>query len=199
MRRFTTLIGTLVLVVAACSGSASPTATPGPATATPVAATPAANPATPAPTATPAAISATVTFDGQACTYAGPAVIPRGTTVTFTLVNTPAWEKESLGAALVVAPVRDGTTWAQALAWAETQHVFPLPEWILIPGTGVGPYGAEFDGLGEALPLVPDGNRVDQTGTIVMTRNQYLVECNTHPDEGQKPYPAILLAVLDRG
>jgi hypothetical protein len=193
MRRFTTLIGALVLMVAACSGSASPAATLGPATATPAAATPG------AATATTAAISATVTFDGQACTYAGPAVIPRGAAVTFTLVNTPAWEKGSLGAALLTAPVRDGTTWEQALAWAETQHVFPLPEWILIPGTGVGPYGAEEEGLGEALPLVPDGRGEDQTGTIVMTRNQYLVECNTHPDEGQKPYPAILLKVLDRG
>ncbi len=110
MRRFTTLIGALVLVVAACSGSASPAATLGPATATPAAATPG------AATATPAAISATVTFDGQACTYDGPPVIPRGTAVTFTLVNTPAWEKGSLGAGLLVAPVLDGTTWAQVLA-----------------------------------------------------------------------------------
>ncbi len=199
MRRFTTLIGALVLVVAACGGSASPTATPGPATATPVAATPAATPATPAPTATPAAISAAVTFDGQTCTYAGPPVIPRGASVTFTLVNTPAWEKGSLGAALLVAPVRDGTTWEQVLAYAATQDVFPVPQWMLIPGTGVGPYGAQEDGLGEALPLVPDGKRMDQTGTTVMTRDLYVVLCNTHPDEGQRPYPAILLTVLDRG
>ncbi len=40
---------------------------------------------------------------------------------------------------------------------------------------------------------------MDLTGTIVMTRDQYVVECDTHPDEGQKPYPAILLKVLDRG
>jgi hypothetical protein len=32
-----------------------------------------------------------------------------------------------------------------------------------------------------------------------MTRNQYLVVCNTSPDEGQAPYPAILLKVLDGG
>ena len=151
--------------------------------------------ATPAPTATPVAISATVTFDGQTCTYAGPAVVPRGAAVTFTLVNTPAWAKGSLGAALLVAPVRDGTTWEQVLAYAEKRHVFPLPEWILIPGTGVGPYGADAEGLGEALSLIPDEARVDKTGTIVMTRDQYVVVCNTHPDEGQRPYPAVLLKV----
>jgi type IV secretory pathway protease TraF len=189
MRRFTTLIGALVLVVAACSGNASPTATPEPGTATPLAASPGPT------TATPAAISAAVTFDGQACTYAGPAVIPRGAAVTFTLVNTPAWEKGSLGAALLVAPVRDGTTWEQVLAYAATQHVFPIPQWMLIPGTGVGAYGAEMDGLGEALPLVPDGKRIDQTGTAVMTRDLYVVLCNTHPDEGQSPFPAIMLTV----
>ncbi len=199
MRRFTTLIGALVLVVAACSGSASPTATPGPATATLVAATPAANPASTAPAATPVAISATVTFDGQACTYAGPAVIPRGAAVTFTLVNTPAWEKGSLGAALLVTPVLDGTSWEQVLAYAETHHVFPFPEWMRIPGTGFDRYGVGEEGLGEALSVVPDEGRVDMTGTTVVTRNLYLVACNTHPDAGQRPYPAILLTILDRG
>jgi hypothetical protein len=206
MRRFTTLIGALVLVVAACSGTASPAATPGLGTATPLAAspgpptaTPAATPATPAPTATPAAISATVTFDGQTCTYAGPAVIPRGAAVTFTLVNTPAWAKGSTGAGLFVTPVQDGTTWEQVLAWAETHHVFPFPEWMRIPGTGFDRYGVGEEGMGEALSLVPDEDRSDKTITAVMTRNLYVVACNTHPVEGQSPYPAILLKVLDRG
>lgn len=197
MRRFTTLIGALVLVVAACSGNASPAATPGPGTATPLAASP--GPPTATPTATPAAISATVTFDGQTCTYAGPAVIPRGAAVTFTLVNTPAWAKGSTGAGLFVTPVQDGTTWEQVLAWAETHHVFPFPEWMRIPGTGFDRYGVGEEGMGEALSLVPDEDRSDKTITAVMTRNLYVVACNTHPVEGQSPYPAILLKVLDRG
>ena len=155
--------------------------------------------ATPAPTATPAAISATVTFDGQTCTYAGPPVIPRGTAVTFTLVNTPAWAQGSLGAGLFVTPVLDGTSWEQILAYTETHHFFPVPDWMRIPGTGYDRYGASENGLGEALSVVPDETRVDETGTTVMTRNQYVVLCNTHPDEGQVPYPAILLKVLDRG
>ncbi len=37
------------------------------------------------------------------------------------------------------------------------------------------------------------------TITGVMTRNLYVVACNTSPDEGQVPYPAILLNVLDAG
>jgi len=130
------------------------------------------------------AISATVTFDGQACTYAGPAVIPRGAAVTFTLVNTPARANGSAGAALLVAPVRDGTTWADALAWVETQHILPLPEWIVT--------------YGELQLYPPDHpDRAELTGTIVMTRNQYVVQCGTSPDEGAKPYVAILLKVLD--
>ena len=191
MRRFTTLIGALVLVVAACSGSASPAATPaatpGPATATPLAAMPG------AATATPSAISATVTFDDETCAYSGPTVIPRGAAVTFTLVNTPAWAKGSLGAGLLVTPVLDGTSWEQVLAYAETHHVFPFPDWMRIPGTGFDRYGAGENGLGEALSVVPDETRVDETGTTVMTRDLYVVVCNTHPDEGQVPYPAILL------
>ena len=68
-----------------------------------------------------------------------------------------------------------------------------------IPGTGMDIYGAGEEGLGEALSIVPDEGRVDMTGTTVMTRDQYVVLCNTHPAEGQSPYPAILLKVLDRG
>jgi hypothetical protein len=205
MRRFTTLIGALALVVAGCSGSASPAATPGPATGTPSAATPGPatgtpSAATPGPaTGTPLAISATVTFDGETCTYAGPPVIPRGAAVTFTLVNAPALEKGSLGAALLVTPVLDGTSWEQVLAYATTQHVFPFPEWMRIPGTGTDIYGVGEEGLGEALSIVPDEGRVARPGTRVMTRNQYVVVCNTNPDEGQKPYPAVLLKVLDGG
>ena len=184
MGRFTTFIGALALVIAACSGSASPATTPGLAAATPAS-------ATPAPTAAPAAISATVTFDGQSCKYAGPAVVPLGAAVSFTLVNTSAWAKGSLGAALLVTPVQDGTTWAQVLAYAETRHVFPLPEWMRIPGTeGMG------EVPGEALSMIPLEGRSDYSGTTVMTRNLYLVVCNTSPDEGQVPYPAILLQVM---
>ena len=51
--------------------------------------------------------------------------------------------------------------------------------------------------MGEALSIVPGVE--DETDRTVMTRNQYVVVCNTHPDEGQSPHPAILLKVLDGG
>jgi hypothetical protein len=194
MGRSTTFIGALVLLVAACGG-ASPAATSVPATPTLAAPTPA--PVTPAPTASPVAISATVTFDGQTCAYAGPAVVPRGAAVTFTLVNTPAWANGSIGAGLFITPVLDGTTWAQVLAYAETHHVFPFPDWMRIPGTGYDRYQTGEKDMGEVLSLLPHVDRSDVTITGVMTRNLYLVVCNTHRVEGESPYPAILLQVLD--
>ncbi len=108
----------------------------------------------------PVAISATVTYDGQACTYAGPAVVPRGAALTFTLVNTPAFAKGSVGAGLFVTPVLDGTTWAQVLKWAETRHVFPFPDWMRIPGTGYDRYQAGERDMGEALSLNSRGGSV---------------------------------------
>ena len=198
MGRFTTLIGALALVVGACSGGASSASTSAPTTPAPTSA-PSTPAPTPTPTASPVAISATITFDGQTCTYAGPAVVPRGGALTFTLVNTPAYAKGSLGAGLFVTPVLDGTTWEQILAWAETRHVFPFPDWMRIPGTGYDRYGAGEKDMGEVLRLLPVSDRSDVTVAGVMTRNQYLVVCNTHPDEGQAPYPAILLKVLDGG
>jgi hypothetical protein len=199
MGRFTTLIGALVLVVGACSGGVSSASTSAPTTPAPTSTPTTPAPTTPAPTGSPVAISATVTYDGQACTYAGPAVVPRGTEVTFTMANTPAYANGSVGAGLFVTPVLDGTTWEQVLAWAETRHVFPFPDWMRIPGTGYDPYGAGEKDMGEVLRLVPAPDRSDVTVTGVMTRNLYVVACNTHPDEGQVPYPAILLKVLDGG
>jgi hypothetical protein len=199
MGRFTTLIGALVLVVGACSGGASSASTSAPTTPAPTSAPTTPAPTTPASTASPAAISATVTYDGQACTYAGPAVVPRGAAITLTLVNTPAYADGSVGAALFVTPVLDGTTWEQVLAWAETRHVFPFPDWMRIPGTGYDHYGVGEKDMGEVLSLLPMSDRSDVTVAGVMTRNQYLVVCNTSPDEGQAPYPAILLKVLDGG
>ena len=51
--------------------------------------------------------------------------------------------------------------------------------------------------MGEALSIIPGVE--DEIVSIVMTRNQYVVMCNNSPAEGQQPYPAILLKVLDGG
>ena len=198
MRRFTTLIGALAVAVAACGGAASPAPTQVPATPPP-AETPAPSTAAPVTPSQAAFITVTVSFDGETCTYSGPSVVPHGSTLVFTLENTPAAMADGIGAALIVTPVLEGTSWEQVLAYAETHHVFPFPDWMRIPGTGYDRYGAGENGLGEALSVVPDETRVDETGTTVMTRDLYVVLCNTHPDAGQVPYPAILLKVLDGG
>ncbi len=188
MGRLTATLGALVLVVAACSGSASPAATPVPATPTPVVATPA--PVTPAPTATPVAISAAVTWDGQTCTYAGPTVIPRGAVVTFKMTSTPAALKGLRGGGLFVMPVLDGTTWEQVLAAREKAdgtraHTSDEPSWVFLPG-GVGD--------SEVQILYPESANAGETLTTVMTRNTYFVMCGT--PENDYGYPAILLKVL---
>ena len=185
MRRSLTIIGTLVLVVAACSGTASPAVTPVPATPTP-AATPA--PLTPAPTTTPVALSAAVTFDGKTCTYAGPTVIPRGTEVAFTLNDTPAALKNSRGAALYVVPVVDGTTWDQILAYSKAHRkASDYPDWAVLPDVGIN----------EAVILYPESAVAGDALTVAMTRNLYDIMCVLVPEEGEWTFPAVLLQVMD--
>jgi hypothetical protein len=188
MRRFTTLVGAVALVLAACGGATSPAPTP--ATATP-AATPA--PVTPAPaavTASPAAfIEVKVTFDGKKCTYAGPATVPHGSTLVFTMENTPAAMADGIGAALAVAPVLDGTTWEQVLAATTAGKASDVPSWAVIPGAG-------SDGLAEVELLVPESAALGTVITMEMERNTYYVGCATAPEKSDKAYPALLLTVL---
>lgn len=104
MRRLIPVFACLVLL-AACTGSAAtPTATPAIVTAPPTAppsATAAPSSASVTPTASPSSAPATglVTYDGKACTYTGPTVLPEGTALqiqfaptaeTYTLSWTPA-------------------------------------------------------------------------------------------------------------
>jgi hypothetical protein len=188
MRRFTTLIGTLALGVAACGGAASPAPTAMPATATP-AATPApatAEPATPSPAAF---ISVSVTFDGETCTYSGPSVVPHGSTLVFTLENTTAAMADGIGAALVVLPVVDGTTWEQVLADTAKLKQTDTPAWAVIPGAG-------SDGLAEVEILYPNSAALGTILTTEMERSTYYVGCGTSYEKSNKPYPALLLKVL---
>ncbi len=189
MGRFTTVIGALVLVLAACTGSASPAPTPAPATPVPATATPAtATPAAVAPTPTAStrpAVTGAVTFDGQKCTYAGPAVLPRGAEVTLTFTNTAAALKGSRGAALIVLPVVDGTTWETILANAKATLLSEIPAWAIEGANGT-----------ELRALYPEDAALGKTMWWVATYNLYYVLCGTAPEETNKPYPAILLKVL---
>jgi hypothetical protein len=188
MRRFTTLVGAVALAVAACGGAASPT--PIPATATP-AATPAPVTASPAAvTASPAAfIEVKVTFDGTKCTYAGPATVPHGSTLVFTMENTTGGMVDGNGAALVVAPVVDGTTWEQILADPNAKKATDIPAWAVISGAG-------SDGLAEVESLLPESAALGTVLAMEMERNAYYVGCHTAPEKSNKGYPALLLQVL---
>jgi hypothetical protein len=188
MRRFTTLIGAVALAIAACGGAASPT--PIPATAAP-AATPAPVTAAPAAvTTSPAAfVDVKVTFDGAKCTYAGPATVPHGSTLVFTMENTTAGMVDGKGAALVVVPVVDGTTWEQILADPNAKKSTDVPAWAVIPGAG-------SDGLAEAESLLPESAALGVVLAMEMERSAYYVGCHTAPEKSNTPYPAILLTVL---
>jgi hypothetical protein len=182
MRRFTTLFGAVALAIAACGGAASPTPIPTPAaTAAPVTPTPAASPS-------PAAfIQAKVTFDGKTCTYAGPTTVPHGSTLVFTMENTPAASADA--AALLVLPVLDGTSWEQVVADTAKLKQTDVPAWAVIPGAG-------SDGLAEVEILYPTSAALGTILTTEMTRNTYYVGCGTTPEKTNKAFPALLLKVL---
>ena len=149
MKRFMTLVGAAALVVGACGAGASPTPTPTPAPATPTAA-PTATPAPSVPPS-PASVTARVTFDGEKCSYEGPAVVKRGTQIVWAFENTPAaieasTEKgaKSIGSELVVIPVAEGTTWETVVEDTPPEGTKgdwpPAPAWLLIDSSQVG-YG----------------------------------------------------------
>jgi hypothetical protein len=183
MKRRTALMAADTLVISAC-GAASPSPTSEPA------ATPG---ATPAPAISPTGKTATieVTFDGQACSVAGPAVVDAGTTITWSFQNTPAaieasTEKgaSSIGSELVVIPVAEGTTWETVVGDTPPDGTKgdwgPPPEWLLDLSAEVG-YG-------------PSANI-----STVASGYAYLVMCNVYWESN--PYrfamhKALLLQVL---
>jgi len=188
MRRFTTLLGALALAVAACGGAASPAPTQVPATPTP-AETPAPSTAAPVTPSPAAFITVSVSFDGETCTYSGPSVVPHGSTLVFTLENTTAAMADGIGAALIVLPVLDGTTWEQVLADTAKAKQTDTPDWAIIPGAG-------SDGLAEVEILYPNSAALGTILTTEMTRSTYYVGCGTSFETTNKPYPALLLKVL---
>ena len=185
MKRFTLLLILVGLLVPACSSGATPTSTP--------AVVPTASPAriTAAPTAasspTPEAVTAAVSFDGTSCTYTGPTDVPFGSAMTFSLVNTPAALVNSIGAALVVVPVNDGTTAEQIVTYFAT-HKATDPN-TLMPSFAINP-----------LPLIGPLYPTDPAKTLTgrMLANLYAVYVATAPNETDKGYFCTLLKVFDR-
>jgi hypothetical protein len=177
MGRFATLIGALVLVVAACSGSTTTAPTPAPVTPTPTA-TPA--PAVPTPAATRVTISTTVTWDGDQCTYAGPAAVPYMATVEFAMTNT----HETDFTDLYVGPVIEGTTWEQVVEWAKSpDEVEP----------------SFFPSFDEFHWLTPGEAESTPLTAVITRRLPYLVLCSRGPETpaGGLLAPAALLSVLE--
>lgn len=186
MKQLTALMAAATLVISAC-GAASPSA------AKPTSA-PAATPsATPAPAISPTGKTATieVTFDGQACSVVGPAVVDAGTTIVWLFENTPAaieasTEKgaSSIGSDLVVIPVAEGTTWETVVGDSPPEGTKgdwpPPPAWLLTDSAEVG--------------LGPSANI-----STVANDYAYMVMCNVYWDNNPArfaTYKAPLVQVL---
>jgi hypothetical protein len=108
-RAVTTLIGAVVALATACSGSGgTPTPSAAPSATAP-APTSSTTPATPTPAPSLTAVSARVTFDGKACAYTGPTVIPFPASLTVEYAPTPAEEGSFVG----LMAIHSGTTGAE--------------------------------------------------------------------------------------
>ena len=169
MKRLTALMAAAALVLSAC-GAASPSA------AKPTSAPVATPGATSVPAISPTAGTATikVTFDGETCSAAGPAVVEEGTMIQWVFENTPAaiaasTEKgaKTIGSDLIIMPTVAGTTWdavlASRLAPDGTKGDWPDPAWGMMD---------EYD--------VAHG----PSATFVTTasRGAYVVMCNLYWD-----------------
>ena len=126
MRRITALIAAwvLVLALAGCGSDG----TDGDVAVEPAAAQ---TEPTPEPTATPPAarpaeeIETSVIFDGESCTYLGPAALPEGEQLTFELEPSPETDR----VALVVAGIDEGTSWDDVVDWSSTHTGQDVPTW----------------------------------------------------------------------
>jgi hypothetical protein len=176
------LIGVLtgLLLVAGCTGSAGPTAAPMAPDVLP-AGTPSEEPTCPdagCPEATPAAVSARLTFDGEACTYTGPTVVPSPSSLRLEFVPTDE------GYVATIAQVESDVTREEAdrVNADEAYGAAPgkeTPEWML-PG-----YWAAYMGTG-TLDYAMEARTV---GGVVY--DQFVISCVENPWAADKPADTI--------
>lgn len=168
MRSNTALIVSVALVLAACGGDGDEAASVEEPTVTTQAAQ------EPTTTSEPSAqavesVDAKVVFDGEACSYLGPTVIPAGTEVTFD------FDDSAHPAALVVLLVEEGTTWDQVVEASGPGTAQKVPPWVVS-------YWVQIE-TGSQVRTIGQGN--------------YLVTCNTAPEDGDVVHPAALIEVIE--
>ncbi len=114
-------------------------------------------------------MDAKVVFDGDMCTYRGPAVVPAGSEMMF------EFDDSAHPAALVVLLIEEGTSWDQVLQDTGPGTARMAPEWVVH-------YWVQIE-----------------SGSLVRTMDQgeYLVTCNTAPDDTDAVHPAALIQVID--
>lgn len=120
----------------------------------------------------PTGVPATVTFDGESCVYEGPSAVKSGTQISFEFEATATPDE----VAFVVVGIAEGTTWDEVVEAAET-----------LPASGQAPSFVRID-------------RVDVhigPGSLLATLvgDQYLVSCNTAPEDTDRVHPAALIEV----
>jgi hypothetical protein len=119
-----------------------------------------------------AATEAKVVFDGEACSYVGPVVVPDGTKVVFEFEATAKPD----AIAMVVGGVEPGTTWEQFVDWAANTRAGGPP------------------------PFASGGYRVLYgPGSLDMTlfEKDYMVACATSPSDTRENFAAAFIEVSE--
>lgn len=171
MRPLAVLLGVLLLVVAGCGGDDAPAATTTQAAAT----TQPAAESTTSLSSAEAAVDATVVYEPGNCTYLGPAVIPRGTRVTF------EFDDGGHAVLFVVGLAIDGTTREEIIEYSKTRGG-PDADLLGVPYYSAGPVEYQHGSGSMVAEFRDDGD--------------WSVECLTR-DDTNKRYLGGMIQVID--
>ncbi len=176
MRPIASMLGVVLLVVAGCSGGDDAPAEPAATTTQALVTTQPAAESTTSLSSAEEAVDATVVYEPGNCTYLGPAVIPRGTKVTF--------EFDDGGHAVyvfVVGLVIDGITREEIIKYNE-KYGGPDAGPVGTPYYGAGPVHYQFGAGLQVVEFRDDGD--------------WTVECITPPDLTNKRHLAGMIRVI---
>lgn len=115
------------------------------------------------------ALEVKVVFDGETCSYEGPATVPSGASVIFAFEATAKPDD----VALVVLEIDEGTTWEQVVESTEKlpASTTSRPAWVNDYDVHIGPGSMEK----------------------VLNQGDYLVTCNTSPEDTDRVHPAAFI------